>query len=81
MAEADERPAEVNKRDILLSGGRTLQLTEYGNGSIRITLTGSPYVITCLEQTEDGAVLKLSPGREGSNAHRNWVRDHSGDDR
>lgn len=75
---ADERPAEVSKQDIPLSGGRTLRLTEYANGSIRIAVkTGSPYVITSLEHIDDEAVLKISPGREGSNAHKNWVRDHS----
>ncbi|MER6630503.1 hypothetical protein ABT301_20170 [Streptomyces sp. NPDC000987] len=43
--------------------------------------TGSPYVITGLEQIDGGAVLRISPGREGSNAHRNRVRDHGeGDD-
>ena len=52
-------------------------MTEFGNGSIRLAVrAGSPYVVTSLEQIDDGAVLKLSPGREGSNAHRNWVRDH-----
>jgi hypothetical protein len=78
MAAADERPAQVGKQDIPLSGGRTLRVTEYSNGSIRIAVkTGSPYVITGLEQIDDEAVLKISPGREGSNAHKNWVRDHS----
>ncbi|MGX1475769.1 UNVERIFIED_CONTAM: hypothetical protein RKD50_004577 [Streptomyces canus] len=77
MAAADERPVEIDKRDIPLSGGRTLRVTEFGNGSIRLAVqAGSPYVVTSLEQIDDGAVLKLSPGREGSNAHRNWVRDH-----
>ncbi|WP_324788446.1 hypothetical protein [Streptomyces sp. H51] len=82
MAAADERPVEIDKRDIPLSGGRTLRVTEFGNGSIRIAVhTGSPYVITGLEQIDGGAVLRISPGREGSNAHRNRVRDHSeGDD-
>ncbi|WP_330284835.1 hypothetical protein [Streptomyces sp. NBC_00588] len=82
MAVADERPDQVDKRDVPLSGGRTLRVTEYANGGIRIAVkTGAPYVITSLEYIDDEAVLKLSPGREGSNAHRNWVRDHSGDDR
>ncbi|WP_328457180.1 hypothetical protein OG780_41495 [Streptomyces sp. NBC_00386] len=78
MAAADERPAEVDKRDIPLSGGRTLRVTEYGNGSIRIAVqAGSPYVITSLEHIDGQAVLKISPGREGSNAHKNWVSDHN----
>ncbi|MFF7641464.1 hypothetical protein [Streptomyces canus] len=77
MAAADERPVEIRKQDIPLSGGRTLRVTEFGNGSIRLAVrTGSPYVVTSLEQIDDGTVLRLSPGREGSNAHRNWVRDH-----
>jgi hypothetical protein len=80
MAAADERPAEVGRRDIPLSGGRTLRVTEYSNGSIRIAVkTGSPYVITSLEQIDNEAVLKISPGREGSNAHKHWIRDHSTD--
>ncbi|MER7569143.1 hypothetical protein ACGFWE_25620 [Streptomyces sp. NPDC048523] len=79
MAAADERPAEIGERDIPLSGGRTLRVTEFGNGGIRLAVrAGSPYVVTSLEQFHDGTVLKLSPGREGSNAHRNWVRDHGG---
>ncbi|MFF4909924.1 hypothetical protein [Streptomyces sp. NPDC001260] len=74
---ADERPAEVGKQDIPLSGGRILRVTDYTNGSIRIAVkTGSPYVITGLEYIDGEAVLKISPGREGSNAHKNWVRDH-----
>jgi hypothetical protein len=83
MAAADENPAVIDRRDIPLSGGRTLRVTEYSNGSIRIAVkTGSPYVITSLEQIDNEAVLKISPGREGSNAHKNWVRDHTtgGDD-
>lgn len=75
---AEEQPGVVEKRDIPLSGGRTLRVTEFDNGGIRIAVhTGSPYVITSLEQIDGGAVVRLSPGREGSNAHRNWVRDHS----
>ncbi|WP_406835576.1 hypothetical protein ACICHK_03245 [Streptomyces sp. AHU1] len=80
MAAADERPREVGKRDLPLSGGRTLRVTEYANGSIRIAVrTGSPYVITSLEQIDNEAVLRISPGREGSNAHKNWVQDHGAD--
>ncbi|WP_020141177.1 hypothetical protein [Streptomyces sp. 351MFTsu5.1] len=80
MTAAEERPVEIDKRDVPLSGGRTLRVTEFANGAIRLAVhTGSPYVITSLEQIDGGAVLKLSPGREGSNAHRNWVRDHSED--
>lgn len=78
MATADENPATIDKRDIPLSGNRTLRVTEYSNGSIRIAVkTGSPYVITSLEQIDNEAVLKISPGREGSNAHKNWVFDHT----
>ncbi|MGQ4377512.1 hypothetical protein ACN6K9_008204 [Streptomyces sp. SAS_267] len=76
MAEADERPQEVGKRDIPLSGGRTLRVTEYANGGIRLAVkTGTPYVITSLEQIDNEAVVKISPGREGSSAHKNWVED------
>lgn len=79
MTAADERPTEIAKRDIPLSGGRTLRVTEFANGSVRLAVqAGSPYVVTVLEQIDNGVVLKLSPGREGSNAHRNWVRDHGG---
>ncbi|MGK3936823.1 hypothetical protein ABK046_00080 [Streptomyces caeruleatus] len=82
MAGADERPVEIREREFPLSGGRTLRVTEFGNGGIRLAVhTGTPYVITSLEQTEGGAVLGLSPGREGSNAHRNRVRDHGEDGR
>jgi hypothetical protein len=79
MAAADERPVEISERDIPLSGGRTLRVTEFGNGGIRLAVrAGSPYVVTSLEQIDDGTVLKLSPGREGSNTHKNWVLDHGG---
>ncbi|MER5913860.1 hypothetical protein ABT124_26115 [Streptomyces sp. NPDC001982] len=78
MVADDERPVQIDKRDIPLSGGRTLRVTEFSNGSIRLAVkTGSPYVVTSLEQIDNEAVLKISPGREGSNAHKNWVRDHS----
>ncbi|MBC2905746.1 hypothetical protein H4N64_30110 [Streptomyces sp. PSKA01] len=64
-----------------LAGNRTLRVTEFSNGSLRIAVkTGSPYVITSLEQIDNEAVLKISPGREGSNAHKNWVRDHTQSD-
>ncbi|NEB05365.1 hypothetical protein [Streptomyces sp. SID13726] len=80
MTTSDERPVEIDKRDVPLSGGRTLRVTEFANGSVRLAVhAGSPYVVTVLEQIDDGVVLKLSPGREGSGAHRNWVRDHSED--
>lgn len=80
MTAAEEHPTEIAKRDIPLSGGRTLRVTEFANGSVRLAVhAGSPYVVTVLEQIDDGVMLKLSPGREGSNAHRNWVRDHGAD--
>ncbi|MFF3611381.1 hypothetical protein [Streptomyces sp. NPDC002580] len=81
MATDDEKPTRIDSRDIPLSGGRTLRVTEFGNGSLRIAVkTGSPYVITGLDYIDGEAVLKISPGREGSNAHKNWVRDHTQDD-
>ena len=55
MAAADERPVEIDKRDIPLSGGRTLRVTEFGNGSIRLAVrTVRRYVVTSLEQIDDG---------------------------
>lgn len=80
MTAAEERPPKIGERDIPLTGGRTLRVTEFANGSLRLAVhAGSPYVVTVLEQIDGGVMLKLSPGREGSNAHRNWVRDHGGD--
>ncbi|MDQ0761924.1 hypothetical protein QFZ32_004936 [Streptomyces canus] len=61
-AAADERPVEIDKRDIPLSGGRTLRVTEFGDGGIRLAVRAcSPYVVTSLEQIDDGAVLTLPP--------------------
>ncbi|MFD7409646.1 hypothetical protein ACFV7R_45205 [Streptomyces sp. NPDC059866] len=66
MAAADEEPSEIDKQDVPLSGGRTLRVTEYSNGSIQIAVkTGSPYVITSLEQIDNEAVLKISPDARG----------------
>ncbi|MFG2791122.1 hypothetical protein [Streptomyces sp. NPDC048419] len=62
---------------IELPDGRKIRVSAYPDGSIRFNVDGLPYVLTEAylsgNPEKDKAILKLSPGRQGSNAARNYV--------
>lgn len=62
---------------IELPDGRTVRVSAYPDGSIRFLVDGAPYVLTEADLSggaERGrAVLKVSPGRQGSGASYNYT--------
>ncbi|WP_328683123.1 hypothetical protein [Streptomyces sp. NBC_00343] len=62
-----------------LPDGRKIRVSAYPDGSIRFRVDGLPYVLT--EAYLSGnpethkAILKLSPGKQGSNAAYNYVEE------
>ncbi|MFE2545416.1 hypothetical protein [Actinacidiphila glaucinigra] len=62
---------------IELPDGRRVQVSAYPDGSIRFRVDGLPYVLTeaCLSGNpeRDKAILKISPGKQGSAAAYNYV--------
>ncbi|SNS60565.1 hypothetical protein [Actinacidiphila glaucinigra] len=62
---------------IELPDGRRVQVSAYSDGSIRFRVDGLPYVLTeaCLSGNpeRDKAILKISPGKQGSAAAYNYV--------
>ncbi|MCW8100358.1 hypothetical protein [Streptomyces tauricus] len=71
---------------IELPDGRKVRVSAYPDGSIRFRVDGLPYVLTEAylsgDPEKDKAIVKLSPGKQGSSAAYNYVeelrkRDHS----
>ncbi|MFF0886699.1 hypothetical protein [Streptomyces sp. NPDC003456] len=66
---------------IVLPDGRRIGVSAYPDGSIRFRVDGLPYVLTevCLsgdpDKDKDKAIVKLSPGKQGSNAAYNYVEE------
>ncbi|MET8511955.1 hypothetical protein [Streptomyces sp. NPDC005077] len=64
---------------IVLPDGRKVWVSADPDGSIQFSVDGSPYVLTeaYLSGTteKDKAVVKLSPGKQGSNAAHNYVEE------
>ncbi|MFE9098992.1 hypothetical protein [Streptomyces sp. NPDC007264] len=63
---------------IELPDGRTVRIRAYSDGSVRFRLDGTPYVITeayLSGRPEDHAIVKLSPGKQGSAAAYNWMEE------
>ncbi|MGW1213663.1 hypothetical protein ACWD5F_29010 [Streptomyces sp. NPDC002499] len=62
-----------------LPDGRNIRVMAYPDGSIRFHVDGLPYVLTEAyltgDATKDRAILKLSPGKQGSNAAYNYVEE------
>ncbi|WP_432138263.1 MULTISPECIES: hypothetical protein [unclassified Streptomyces] len=55
-------------------------MTAHADGSLRFRVDGTPYVPAeaFLSGSSQGKpILKPSPGRAGSAAHRNWVADRT----
>ncbi len=62
---------------LTLPDGRKARVQAYEDGSVRFRLDGGPYVLAeaFLAGAERQAILKLSPGGQGSAAYTNWLRD------
>ncbi|MFJ4809364.1 hypothetical protein [Streptomyces longwoodensis] len=64
---------------IELPDGRRIRVSAYPDGSIRFRVDGLPYVLTEAylsgDPAKDKAIVKLSPGRQGSNAAYNYVEE------
>ena len=62
---------------IELPDGRKIRVSAYPDGSIRFRVDGLPYVLTEAylsgNPENDKAILKISPGKQGSNAAHNYV--------
>ncbi|WP_066936318.1 hypothetical protein [Microtetraspora fusca] len=78
MAKNPDSPEITFSEGLELPDGRKVRVLAYSDGSVRFRLDGTPYVIseTYLSGGQnDHAIIKLSPGKQGSNAHANWFRD------
>ncbi|MGW5036503.1 hypothetical protein ACWEQW_35150 [Streptomyces nigra] len=64
---------------IELPDGRRIRVSAYPDGSIRFSLDGLPYVLTEAylsgNPEKDKAIVKLSPGRQGSAAAHNYAEE------
>jgi hypothetical protein len=64
---------------IELPDGRRIRVSAYPDGSIRFRVDGLPYVLTEAylsgNPEKDEAIVKLSPGKQGSNAAYNYVEE------
>ncbi|MDI9835221.1 hypothetical protein [Streptomyces sp. KAU_LT] len=64
---------------IELPDGRRVRVSAYPDGSIRFSVDGLPYVLTEAylsgNPETDKAIVKLSPGRQGSAAAYNYVEE------
>ncbi|MFC8257542.1 hypothetical protein ACWEAF_32215 [Streptomyces sp. NPDC005071] len=64
---------------IELPDGRKVGVIAHTDGSIQFSVDGSPYVLTeaYLSGTteKDKAIVKISPGKQGSNAAYNYVEE------
>ncbi|WP_432149170.1 hypothetical protein [Streptomyces sp. bgisy029] len=62
---------------IELPDGRRVRVSAYPDGSIRFRVDGLPYVLTEAylsgNPEKDRAILKISPGKQGSNASHNYA--------
>ncbi|MGW0569565.1 hypothetical protein [Streptomyces tauricus] len=64
---------------IELPDGRKVCVSAYPDGSIRFRVDGLPYVLTEAylsgNPEKDEAIVKLSPGKQGSSAAYNYVEE------
>ncbi|MFE7168740.1 hypothetical protein [Streptomyces sp. NPDC057616] len=74
---AEPLKAHFVAEPIELPDGRKIRVSAYPDGSIRFSVDGLPYVLTEAylsgNPAKDKALLKLSPGKQGSNAAHNYV--------
>ncbi|MFJ4337915.1 hypothetical protein [Streptomyces sp. NPDC088915] len=72
------QPVEAHfTEDVTLPDGRRIRVSAYPDGSIRFHVDGPPYVLTEAYLTgapgKDQAIMKISPGKQGSSASHNYV--------
>ncbi|MFF3989088.1 hypothetical protein ACFY0B_31445 [Streptomyces sp. NPDC001797] len=64
---------------IELPDGRKVRISAYPDGSIRFRVDGLPYVLTEAylsgNPEKDKAIVKLSPGKQGSAAAYNYTEE------
>jgi hypothetical protein len=64
---------------VALPDGRKVRVAAYPDGSIRFRVDGLPYVLTEAylsgNPEKDQAIVKISPGKQGSNAAYNYVEE------
>ncbi|MFI5901577.1 hypothetical protein [Streptomyces cyaneofuscatus] len=64
---------------IELPDGRKIRVSAYPDGSIRFRVDGLPYVLTEAylsgDPEKNKAIVKLSPGKQRSNAAYNYVEE------
>lgn len=74
---ADQPVKAHHTDDVVLPDGRRIRVSAYPDGSIRFRVDGLPYVLTEAYLTgnpeKNQAILKISPGKQGSNASHNYV--------
>ncbi|MEU4616593.1 hypothetical protein [Streptomyces umbrinus] len=62
-----------------LPDGRKVRVSAYPDGSIRFRVDGLPYVLTEAylsgNPENDKAILKISPGKQGSSAAYNYAEE------
>ncbi|MGW1716088.1 hypothetical protein [Streptomyces sp. NPDC002156] len=78
MVKSPDSPDNVFSEWVALPDGRRIRVMAYEDGSIRFRVDGAPYVLAeafLSGSSQDKAILKLSPGKNGSAAYRNWVAD------
>jgi hypothetical protein len=76
MARNPDSPDNVFSEWVTLPDGRRIRVMAYDDGSIRFRVEGTPYVLAeafLSGSSQDTAILKLSPGKNGSAAYRNRV--------
>ncbi|MCD0480965.1 hypothetical protein LO771_00675 [Streptacidiphilus sp. ASG 303] len=76
MAGNPDLPEKVFSEQLALPDGRRVRVLAYDDGSVRFCLKGLPYVLTEAYLSgggDDEAIVRLSPGRQGSAADRNWM--------
>ncbi|MFF3559654.1 hypothetical protein ACFYXS_06400 [Streptomyces sp. NPDC002574] len=76
---ADEPLKAHFSETVEIPDGRKVRVMAYPDGSIRFRVDGLPYVLTEAYLTgnaeKDKAILKISPGKQGSNAAYNYVEE------
>jgi hypothetical protein len=76
MAQQPEPPATIFAETLELPDGRTVRVRAYQNGEVRIRVDRCPYVISEAYLSggpHDHAIIKLSPGKQGSAAYGSRV--------
>ncbi|MFL6051855.1 MAG: hypothetical protein ACJ72W_02900 [Actinoallomurus sp.] len=58
--------------DVDLGDGRKLKVRPYGNGEVTFEISGGPYVLSQFFMPAHDTIVKLSPGKQGSNVPKKY---------